>query len=59
MWHTLEFSSEILDNFKKEIQRLQDEGIRLTRQSKLFEHGDGNQNNERFAQRFSCQEHGL
>jgi hypothetical protein len=37
MWHKLEYSSESIDNLKKEMQRLQDEGKRLLMESKRLE----------------------
>jgi hypothetical protein len=37
MWQELKFSSETIDNLKKEMQRLQDEGKRLLSEAKVME----------------------
>jgi len=37
MWYKLEYSSETIDNLKKEMQRLQEEARRLLYEAKLME----------------------
>ena len=37
MWYNVEYSSEAIDNLKKEMQRLQDEAKRLMAVSKIFD----------------------
>jgi hypothetical protein len=43
MWHKLEYSSESIDNLKREMQRLQDEGKRLLMESKKLEQEEQDQ----------------
>jgi len=37
MWYKLEYSSETIDNLKKEMQRLQDEARRLLCEAKMLD----------------------
>lgn len=57
MWHDLVFSTETIDNLKTEMQRLQDEGVRLLSEAKNMEEQVIDQNLNDFSYVFQKEQH--